>query len=276
MTPKLPIAIVIPHAGLEVPPEIEGRLKISKEQIFNEADAFTDMIYDYRERVLHWLSFPYARALIDVNRPADPKLHHRVGDGVVKRKTSYGDPVFLPDKEPDSILEQQLIEKYWHSWHNQLSEIANDEGVKLVLDCHSMAAVGPTTYDDPAKLRPRISASNMGDNEGNPRSENALITAPPALTKQFAEQFGAALEDIPALAPVGKAYDVNQPFSGGWDIRLHGSKEQPWVMIELSRAMYIVGEQHGNTPIASANEQRISLLRERIWSVIEAIVQTMI
>lgn len=272
MPKKLPIAIVLPHAGLSVPPEIKDRIALSKEQIFNEADAYCDLIYDYRDRVLHWVSFPYARALIDVNRPADSNLHHRVGDGVVKRKTSYGDTVFLSEQEPDEALEQALIEKYWQDWHNQLAQIAADEQVKLVLDCHSMAAIGPSTYDDPTKIRPRVSASNFGNTEGNPRAEGDTVTAPPALTKQAAEKFGKGLEDIPALASVGEDFSVNAPFWGGWDIRLHGGKQQAWLMIELSRGLYIAGEQDANTPIAPRDDERIALLRDRIWQAIEAIV----
>jgi hypothetical protein len=43
-------------------------------------------------------------------------------------------------------------------------------------------------------------------------------------------------------------------------------------MIELSRGLYI-GEQEANTPIVPPDESRISLLRERIWGAIEAIVE---
>ena len=52
---QLPIAVVIPHAGLAVPPEVAGRVALSAAQIFNEADAYADLLYDFRGRVLHWL-----------------------------------------------------------------------------------------------------------------------------------------------------------------------------------------------------------------------------
>ena len=267
MTKKLPIAIVIPHASSEVPPEIQGRIALSEAQIFNEADAFTDSIYDYREQVLHWLSFPYARALIDVNRSLD-NWDNREGDGIVKRKSSYGDTVYLEGQEPDAALEQQLIEKYWQDWHNQLAAISADKEVKLVLDCHSMAAIGPSAYDDPLNIRPRVSASNMGDKDGDPR-EGDFITASPSLTKELGAQLGSVLEDIPALGPVAENFLVNSPFRGGWNIRMHGGKQQTWIMIELSRGLYIKGEQHGSTPVVAPDKDRISLLRERIWKAIE-------
>ncbi|MBE2221674.1 MAG: N-formylglutamate amidohydrolase, partial [Anaerolineae bacterium] len=68
MTTKLPIAIIIPHGGLAIPPELEGRIALTPEQIFNEADAYVDDIFDYQHRVLHWMNFPYARGILDVNR----------------------------------------------------------------------------------------------------------------------------------------------------------------------------------------------------------------
>ena len=105
---KRPIAIVNPHSGLAVPPELEGRLALTERQIFNEADIFAEQIYDFADDVLYTEVFPIARAIIDVNRPNDPS-RVRPGDGIVKRQTSYGAPVFLPGAEPDAALEQLLI-----------------------------------------------------------------------------------------------------------------------------------------------------------------------
>jgi N-formylglutamate deformylase len=178
MQEKYPIAIISPHGGLAIPPELDGRVALTAEQIFNEADAYADEIFDFRDRVLYFETFPYGRALLDVNRPADPALVHRPGDGFVKRKTGYGDPVFHPGLEPDAELEQMLIDRYWRSWHDRLQRIERDTRVKLVLDCHSMAAVGPTAYDDPAKLRPRVEAANLGDESGNIDPLRGRLSAP--------------------------------------------------------------------------------------------------
>ena len=96
---KLPVAIVISHSGLAIPPELNGRIILTPAQIFNEADAYTNDIYDFRNDVLHWVSFPYARALLDVNR--SPNAHYnRPGDSVVKWQTSYGAPVYEAGTEP--------------------------------------------------------------------------------------------------------------------------------------------------------------------------------
>ena len=257
----LPIAIILPHPGRDIPPELSGRIALTPEQIFNEADAYTDLIYDFRDRVLHWVSFPYARAILDVNRPDDLD-QTRPGDGIVKRQTSYGDPVFRPGQEPDPALERTLIDRYWRPWHNQLAAIAADKRVKWVIDGHSMAATGPGKYDDPGRIRPRVSVANFGNEQGE--ADRFPLTAPPHLVRNLASQLGQALADLPALARTGRDVALNSPFYGGHDLQAHGGPTQPWLMIELNRALYI-GEQTGNSPIVPAEPGRIALLRQRVW-----------
>lgn len=271
MSEKLPIAIVIPHSGLATPPELNNRITLSEAQIFNEADAYTDMLYDFRERVLHWEVFPYARSIIDVNRPHVTANEILAGDGIIKRRTSYGADVFIDGQAPDETLEQQLIKTYWQAWHDKMATIAQDDSVKLVLDCHSMAAIGPSHYGDPAQLRPRISASNYGDSTGHQQSSDLRTTSTPELVRLAGEILGNALADISDIAPTSKAYDINAPFFGGYNIWKHGSHQQPWLMIELSRATYI-GEQTGDTPIAPPKAEKIALIRKRLWQAIVKIV----
>lgn len=268
MRATLPIAIIIPHGGLAVPPELAGRLALTPEQIFNEADAYVDEIFDFRGQVRHWLNFPLARAILDVNRPDDTTQHHRLGDGAVKEQTSYGAPVFLDGETPDNELVNHLIATYWRPWHEKLAAIVDDPAVKLVVDCHSMAAIGPSTYEDPTILRPRVSVSNLGDERGEPRQHWGHITAPPAATRFLAGRLAELLGDIPDLAPTGLPYAINYPYLGGWGMRLHGGYNKPWLMIELSRGLY-VGRQDGDTPIVPPDYGLLACLRQRIWQGIE-------
>lgn len=271
MSEKLPIAIIIPHAGLETPPQVNGRLALTAAQIFNEADAWTDELFDFRDHVLYQVVFPYARAVVDVNRPIDPALVPRPDDGVVKRRTSYGAAVYQPGHEPDAALEQALIETYWQPWHAQLAAICNDDRVKLVIDCHSMAAAGPSSYSDPAQLRPRVMAGNLGGPDGEMVPGRGRLSAPPALVRAFAAHLGDALANIPPLVKTGRATAVNDPFFGGWNLWAHGGKKQPWLMVELSRALY-VGAQQGDTAVPPPDAARLSALRQRLWQAIEKTV----
>lgn len=265
---KLPIAVIIPHAGLTIPPEVTGRVALTQAQIFNEADVFAEELYDFRGRVLHWVSFPFARAVVDVNRPDDP-ARTRPGDGIIKHQTSYGTPTFHTN--PDSRLERQLIDTYWKPWHEKLAAIAQDSRVKLVLDAHTMAAVGPAKYDDPSALRPRSSVSNYGDPAGNPYFSDIPISAPPELTRAFADIMAPLVADLPVLAEPGRDCAINSPFYGGYDIARHGGRHQPWFMFEISRALY-VGHQTGNTPVQPPNLPLIATIRERVWQGLVALM----
>lgn len=272
MTEKLPIAIIIPHGGLAIPPELEGRVALTPEQIFNEADSYVDDIFDYKDRVLHWLNFPYARGILDVNRPDDASLHHRLGDGAVKMQSSYGVSVFHEGQEPDLELVNTLITKHWRPWHEKLAEIVDDPAVKLIVDCHSMAAVGPAAYDDPAALRPRVSASNMGDEQGERRESWGLITAPPAITRFFGKRLGELLGDVPDLTEPGALYAINEPYLGGWAMRLYGGSYKPWLMIELSRGLYI-GKQESDSPVVPPDHQLLTNIGDRVWQAIEEVLE---
>jgi N-formylglutamate amidohydrolase len=269
---KLPVAIVIPHAGLAIPPELDGRLALTPEQIFNEADAYVDQIFDFRDQVLHWINFPYARAILDMNRLDDP-ARTRPGDGIVKWQTSYGDPVYLPDQRPDEALERQLVARYWRPWHEQLAAIEADERVRLVIDAHSMAAVGPTLYGDPGVLRPRVDVANLGDKEGNAAAEHGHISAPAALARALAEALGQGVRQLPARVPTGADWTLNVPFAGGADLWLHGRSpnHQPWLMVEINRALYI-GAQNGNTLIVPLDGERIAALRACVWQAVLAVI----
>ena len=272
MSQKLPIAIILPHGGLNIPPELAPCVALTPAQIFNEADAYVDEIFAYQDRVLHWLNFPFARGIIDVNRPDDASLHHRLGDGAVKGQTSYGVPVFREGLTPNVETVNGLIATYWRPWHEKLAAIVADTAVKLVVDCHSMAAAGPAAYDDPHALRPRVSVSNLGDAQGEPRENWAHISAPPEAARFLGQRLGELLADVPDLAATSVPYALNQPYLGGWGMRLYGGSYKPWLMIELNRALYI-GPQSSDSPIVPPDHALLARLRGRIWQAIEEVVK---
>jgi N-formylglutamate amidohydrolase len=152
-----------------------------------------------------------------------------------------------------------------------LTAIVDDPEVKLIVDCHSMAAVGPDAYDDPSALRPRVSASNLGDEQGEPRESWGLITAPPAMTRFFGKRMGELLADIPDLTASGAPYALNAPYLGGWAMRLYGGSYKPWLMVELSRSLYI-GKQESDTSIVAPDSQLLKDIGERVWQAIEELL----
>lgn len=262
------MAILVPHAGLAVPPEVAGQVALAEAHIFNEADAYADLLFDFREEVAWWVAFPFARAVVDVNRPNDP-AQTRPGDGVVKWQTSYGTAVYHSSMRPTLSQEQALITAYWQPWHAQLAALAADSRIKLVIDAHSMAAVGPSQYDDPGAVRPRVSVSNLGGADGERVHGRPLLSAPPAFTRHFGQLLADALAPLPEKVATGAPVALNSPFFGGWDLLAHGPMaRQPWVMIEVNRGLYL-GAQQGDSPILQPDQEAIAGLRAALWQAIE-------
>ncbi len=262
----LPIAIILPHSAETIPPELRDRLALTQREIFNEADIYTDIIFDFRDRVTHWLRFPYARAVIDVNRPNDHEKT-RPGDGIIKHRTSYGAETYIAGQAPDRILERRLIDRYWRAWHQQLQAIANNPHIKLVIDAHSMAAVGPSLYDDPSQARPKIGLCNLGDFSSHREPNRNRLSLSRQHMLDICSYTEPLVADLPTLAPVIPHVSINYPYWGGWDLWASSGKRQPWLMIELSRALYL-GEQGGDSPMHPPNMAYIEPFRERVWQII--------
>jgi N-formylglutamate deformylase len=268
MTP-LPIAIINPHGSLGVPPELVERVALTPAQIFNEADAYAADLYNFGDRVAQFETFPYARTIIDVNRSADTDPNGRVGDGAIKGRTSYGVPVYAPGDEPDADLQRVLIDKYWRPWQDKLAAIARNPDIKLVIDAHTMAAVGPSAFSDPDALRPRVQVGNHGDSQGEQLPGERPPTAQPDLARALMGALRSRLGDLDPLTAVGEDATLNWPFMGGYQLETHGGHTQPWLMIEVNRALY-VGAQDGDTPVSPPNIAQIEAVRERLWDAIAA------
>jgi formiminoglutamase len=206
---KLPFLLSVPHAGWRIPPEAESYCVLSAKQVEEDGDLGAREIYDLESEVVAYLTTDIARAIVDLNRAEDD----RRSDGVIKTHTCWGIPVYR-EPLPEDVI-RALLDRYYHPYHRRLRELAT-AGVKLAVDCHTMAAVGPPVAPDPGRERPWVCLSNADG------------TCP----EDWVESLGALFQN--ALGPNVR---INQPFKGGFITRSH-SKEMPWVQLELSRAAF--------------------------------------
>ena len=206
---KLPLIISVPHAGLTVPQEARDYCVLSPEQILADSDEGAAEIYDLESEVVMYITTDIARAVVDMNRTEDD----RGRDGIVKTHTCYNALVYR-QPVPEDVVEV-LLERYYRPYHKRLSESAAD--AKFGIDCHTMAAVGPSCSKDSGCERPNICLSN------------AHGTCP----REWFEKLVQCLE-----ASFDSEISVNHPFKGGYIIRSHSS-ELPWVQVELSRAPFL-------------------------------------
>ena len=213
----LPFLISVPHAGLRVPAEVEGLCVLKAQDIIEDGDEGAAEIYfPLRNEVSAFVSTDIARAIVDMNRKEDD----RTKDGMVKTHTCWDIPVY---KEPLSEeVVTLLIQRYYRPYHSWLSHVS--KGIRLGLDCHTMAEKGPPVAPDAGSIRPRVCLSN-GD--GSTCPQEWLIS----LSRFFREAFG---DDV----------SVNKPFKGGYITRSH-AEEIPWIQIELSREPFVSNEEKG-------------------------------
>jgi formiminoglutamase len=127
----------------------------------------------------------------------------------------------------------QLLDRYYRPYHRRLSTGVPTE-IRLCVDCHTMAAVGPPNGPDEGEVRPHIC---LGNGNGD---EKGTLTLPRGWTGRLLGCFREVF---------GDAVTTNEPFSGGYITRFHG-KERPWLQLEISRA-----------PFTSNAEKRSGVLR---------------
>jgi formiminoglutamase len=211
---KLPFLLSVPHAGQRVPPEISDLCALTAKEILEDGDEGAGELYDLREYVSGFVTTDIARAIVDVNRAEDDFRK----DGVIKTHTCWDVPVYK-SALPESTA-SNLIERYYRPYHMKLREAAS-KGVKLAVDCHTMAAVGPPVGPDAGQKRPGICLSS-GER-----------TLPDTWLTELAGCFASAFGFAPAM---------NVPFKGGYIIRSH-SAEMPWVQLEVSREPFMVSSE---------------------------------
>jgi len=278
---------------MESPSVFRARLAIDATDIYNEADLWTESLYDFSQaatplKTLATVTTPIARGIVDVNRPPDDLENP---DGAVKAVSSYGRQTFAP---PLTLAEkQQLIDAHLQPWHSALeSALAQHQPeVKLLLDCHTMAQRGPTTYAFAGAARPFICIANLGDERGEVRQEGyfaGAVTAPAWFLRKAGEIAAELFADLALLEPDGDPPPVvalNWPFAGGYIVKRYTALANaanplpehnpdalaPWsLMVEINRGLY-VGNQNARTPIAPPNEARIAAVRDRLAAWTQAL-----
>jgi len=219
---NLPILISIPHGGSMVPEKLTNNIMLSPLDILEDSDAFTHDIYDIGNHAEYVIKADIARAIIDLNRSVD-QLPPNHPDGVIKSHTCYDKKIYKHQKSPNKDTIDSLIRSYYLPYHNQLKHVLNTNGhIKLALDCHSMAAVGPNNSNDKGKKRPLMCLGNVWGKTCSSFMINQIARC-------FCRSFGFKSTDI----------QINKPFAGGYITQTYGLERIPWIQVEISRALYL-------------------------------------
>lgn len=218
---KFPILLSIPHGGMEKPSELEGHLCITKNDLFDDIDPFVQEIYDLNS-VECVIKSDIARTFVDLNRSLQD-LPPKNPDGLIKSCTCYQKPIYLKGQEPDELLKNILIQKYYLPYHRTIQKNIKSLDLQLCLDCHSMASFAPSiSPDGNKKKRPLFCLSNQ---DGKTSSEEMIKLLATSIAKSFEI-------DISKIK-------LNDPFHGGYITKTYGNNPIPWIQIEMSRELYL-------------------------------------
>jgi N-formylglutamate deformylase len=199
-----PIVLSIPHAGIDIPADIEERL-FSTWLARKDADWWIDRLYDAAapsDATIVCTSM--SRTVIDVNRdPSGASLYPGQSTTELCPTTTFdGEPLYRDRLIPGPAEIQRRTALWFEPYHAALSaELDRLRALRdlvVLYDCHSIRSMVPRLFDG---VLPHF---NLGTNNG--------ASCSPALT--------AAVEascDATSLSRV-----TNGRFTGGWITRHYG------------------------------------------------------
>lgn len=258
---KLPVLISVPHGGYNNPPELDGKVLLSQREIFEDGDALTREIFDFKHELIAYLDTPIARAFVDLNRSPDMRPP-QFPDGVIKTETVNKISIYKPGHYPDEHLIETLLKNYYYPYHDVLDALQTSKNIVIALDCHSMLAQAPPISPKPGEQRPLICLSNQGDKIGRPINKKTPITCPPEIIQLLANCFQTV------FANEKGEVKINEPFSGGYIIQKHGIGNIPWIQVEINRKLYLA-PPHFDVEKLTVSQERIFELREKLLIVIK-------
>ena len=259
MDKKLPILIIIPHGGYNVPDELSGYEKINDFDIFFEADTCANQIFSFENRVAAKLDTRISKLFIDLDRPFSD-IPPQTENGVIKKRTLSGKKIFKDDIFPDEIAISNLLRRYYFPFHETVDKILKTGDIKLIIECHTMNAVAPERADDAGNPRPLCSVQNIIPEKNNKKScsdESAEILCN-CLSKNLANESSSITGII----------KLNQPEFGGFVSRKYGAGIIPLLKLSLSKALFM-NDKHFSYEYMKIDEIRINQIKKIIWNSIE-------
>ncbi len=261
-----PILVSIPHGGWKAADEIKDIWALSKRDAFHDGDPYSNKIFDFSDRTKFQIAGEYYRAVVDINRHPDDMAPQNP-DGVIKSHTCWNIPVYKQESLPDETLVKILLDKYYYPYHKQIENFIKNPDIKLAVDCHSMAAKAPPIEADAGTVRPLICLGNLGDENGEISSFYNRVTCDPELIRYMTDEFRITFQhegvdvDPPAITM------MNAPFKGGHITRSYSGRGVPFVLIELSRALYLSNRYFDESSL-KVKDSRIKDLNKKVWKVL--------
>jgi formiminoglutamase len=256
---KIPVLIIIPHGGTKIPEELSGYERLNDFDLLHESDACANEIFSFRDGASALVDTYLSRLFVDMDR--DPLvLPAADGDGVLKKKTSQGTPVFDEGMFPDEIAIAALVRRYYVPFHDTVARVLGTGDIRLVLDCHTMMAVGPPGARDAGKPRPLVSVQNTVET-----GKGIAATAPDELALGLLEALGKEFEK--ETATVARRFAHNDPHFCGSIMKRHGLGKVPLLRVSLSRALFF-NDRYFSYEYLKVDPLRTGEINDRVWKAL--------
>lgn len=220
---ELPLLVSMPHAGLELTPEVADGLVVPA-CCLPDTDWHIPRLYDFAQALgASVLVAQYSRFVIDLNRPDDDKpLYNGATTGLYPATLFDGQPLFEPGLEPGAKARSTYLEQIWRPYHerlrHELARLCKIHGYALVWDAHSIRSRVPRLFEG------RLPDFNLGTFDG--------ASCAPDLAER--------LQGICAQAQ-GYSQVLDGRFKGGYITRHYGNPANHVhaVQLELAQSTYM-------------------------------------
>ena len=220
---SIPLLISLPHDGSEIPVEIAAAMEPAAQRS-PDSDWQVSRLYDFaRELGAHVLRPRWSRYVVDLNRPSDGAALYpgRRETGLCPTVMFSGEPIYLPEREPDADGVAERVDRYWRPYHQKLAtaleSIREAHGRALLWDGHSIRSQCPMFFEG------RLPDYNVGTADG----ASCLATVQQTIATRLQE--------------MAVSHVVNGRFKGGFITRHYGQPQRgiSAVQMEMAQASYI-------------------------------------
>ena len=254
--------VIIPHGGVRVPGELSGYEAVTDFDLFIQSDSCANEVFNFNERVAATVKTDVSRFFIDLDRPYTALADQ--GDGVIKKTTLFGKPVFVDNMFPDEIAITNLLHRYYFPCHNAIQKIIDDGEIELILDCHTMLAVGPPLSPDAGKPRPLVLLEHQclnGNKMIKTSADGMVASLLDYLNKSFLKEDGT----------IAQKYSIKKEASHGFILKKYGAGGIPFIRLSITRSLFL-NDEFFSYDYIRVDELRIQHLKNLIWSAIEKFV----
>ncbi|MGB8330665.1 MAG: N-formylglutamate amidohydrolase [Polyangiales bacterium] len=232
-TSPSPVLVEVPHAGLQVPPELESEIDATPSATLRDSDIYVDQLYQRApDHGATLLVSRVSRYVVDLNRgpddvdsaavPRHPSGRHIPARGVIWRAGTDGTPLLRAPLSMEQFTRRLSL--FYEPYHRTLRQVAarihEEHGQVMILAAHSMPSSGRRTLGGREVRR----ADVVPGTRGRSTADGRIIDL---IDSHFRE--------------AGLSVKHDDPYRGGYTTSSYGSprRGQHAVQIELNRALYV-------------------------------------